>query len=257
MAKKLKMDNNLNESNFQIFAQKAIEKYMETGMMIDGILWGQIIKYYNNKIAELEAQKNETIRRRDYWKDLLEKLDAHAKELEEDVVSCINVLIVENKKLKGEKANLKHQLKQMVDNAFNGSASCKECFKKNQKRIGELETENKNLKDLGRKQEERFNKRMDELEASSLTKDDARGIISELDTEELMLQDEIPTCDYCIIAQIGRKSDTCDIHCKQISLVRTKRQFLIDIFSKKGVDLKKNYKKLLEEHSPARKTERS
>jgi hypothetical protein len=44
-------DENLNEKNFQIFAQKAIEKYLEKNMLIDGMLWGQIIKYYNKTLA--------------------------------------------------------------------------------------------------------------------------------------------------------------------------------------------------------------
>jgi len=47
---KIKKDDNLNESNFQIFAQKAVEKYMEKGMILDGMLWGRIIKYYNKAI---------------------------------------------------------------------------------------------------------------------------------------------------------------------------------------------------------------
>lgn len=39
-------NNNLNENNFEIFAEKAIKKYMDSGRLIDGMLWSRIIGYY-------------------------------------------------------------------------------------------------------------------------------------------------------------------------------------------------------------------
>jgi hypothetical protein len=54
---KNKKDDILNESNFQVFARKAVEKYMEKGMMLDGMLWGQIIKYYNKALSQALTAK--------------------------------------------------------------------------------------------------------------------------------------------------------------------------------------------------------
>ena len=45
------------------------------------------------------------------------------------------------KELRRELAESKHKLKQMTDNAFTGSASCKICFEKHKKEIERLEAE--------------------------------------------------------------------------------------------------------------------
>lgn len=44
---------NLGRDNFREFARKAIKKYGDKGMLVDGMLWGQIVGHYDAERAEL------------------------------------------------------------------------------------------------------------------------------------------------------------------------------------------------------------
>lgn len=47
---KTRANDTLNETNFREFARKAIEKYEQKGMLIDAMLWGAIIGYYERAL---------------------------------------------------------------------------------------------------------------------------------------------------------------------------------------------------------------
>lgn len=89
---------------------------------------------------------------------------------------------------------------------------------------------------------ETLNKLCDELSADvirqkgwinkSLTADEAMGIIKELNEMELQRIDEIKECEEC------GKAEVCYLHHNNGICIYAKKKFLIDIFAKKGVDLK-------------------
>jgi hypothetical protein len=80
-------------------------------------------------------------------------------------------------------------------------------------------------------------KRIKDLEASTLTADEAREIIDNLNIEEQMVRDEIENCMYCKKMKKEHKSDTCKIHSLQYIRYRNQREIIIDTFAKKGVKL--------------------
>ena len=46
------MSDELNESNFRDFAKRAIKKYLDDGMLIDGMVWGRIIRLYEKALKQ-------------------------------------------------------------------------------------------------------------------------------------------------------------------------------------------------------------
>jgi hypothetical protein len=94
---KVKKDDNLNGGNFQIFAQKAVEKYLEKGMMIDGMLWGAIIKYYNKALSESREIKNDNSVLKDTINKQNEKINAfiiNVEQRERKITKAINKVIL-------------------------------------------------------------------------------------------------------------------------------------------------------------------
>jgi hypothetical protein len=55
----------LNASNYQDFARRAIDKYHEKGMMVDALLWSKIIGYYNTEISKAQTDAGEAMQERD------------------------------------------------------------------------------------------------------------------------------------------------------------------------------------------------
>ena len=45
----------LDENNFRAFAKQAIQKYFDKGMLVDGMLWGQIIAHYEKALEATGA----------------------------------------------------------------------------------------------------------------------------------------------------------------------------------------------------------
>jgi dynactin complex subunit len=122
---KIKKDVNLNESNFQVFAQKAVEKYMDKGMMLDGMLWGQIIKYYNKAISK----SREIIKDNSVLKDTInkqnEKINAFIADVEQrewKITKAINKMILYGRE-KTYRTRHTENLKKMLND-------CKLCGKK-------------------------------------------------------------------------------------------------------------------------------
>jgi hypothetical protein len=55
MAKKLKAGATLDETNFQEFARRIIEKYEERRMPVDLMLWSRIIDLYDAALEKAKA----------------------------------------------------------------------------------------------------------------------------------------------------------------------------------------------------------
>jgi hypothetical protein len=122
---KNKKDDNLNESNFQVFAQKAVEKYMEKGMMIDGILWGQIIKYYNKTLSKSRGIINDNSVLKDTINRQNEKINAfiaNVEQRERKITKAINKMILYGR-AKTYRTRHAENLKKMLND-------CKLCGKK-------------------------------------------------------------------------------------------------------------------------------
>ena len=46
---------NIDESNFRECAQEAIKKYRDGGKVIDALVWGTIVRLYNDRLEKMEA----------------------------------------------------------------------------------------------------------------------------------------------------------------------------------------------------------
>ena len=122
---KNKKDDNLNENNFQIFAQKAVEKYMEKGMMLDGMLWGQIIKYYNKALSKSREIIKDNSVLRDTINKQNEKINAfiiNVEQRERKITKAINKMILYGR-AKTYRTRHTEDLKKMLN-------ECKFCGKK-------------------------------------------------------------------------------------------------------------------------------
>lgn len=122
---KNKKDDILNENNFQIFAQKAVEKYMEKNMMIDGMLWGQIIKYYNKALSESKGIKRDNSVLKDTIYKQNEKINAfiiNVEQRERKITKAINKMILYGR-AKTYRTRHTEDLKKMLND-------CKLCGKK-------------------------------------------------------------------------------------------------------------------------------
>ena len=122
---KIKKDDNLNESNFQVFAQKVVEKYMEKDMMLDGMLWGQIVNYYNKALSKSREIINENSILKDTINKQNEKINAfiiNVEQRERKITKAINKMIIYGR-AKTYRTRHTEDLKKMLND-------CKLCEKK-------------------------------------------------------------------------------------------------------------------------------